>query len=207
MYTSSPFIQRLTSTMFYFINFFFSTKMSFLSPPKHRNPKVLNSNSAAEGGKGRALLEFPNPRAKSKTPGGIPDATGKLASAAWLSNGRKPTKLLMNVNLQSSLGPVQVVMPQEDSVGDLIKAVVDIYTREKRRPLLTSSDHRIYELHYSQFCLEGLKPEEKLKNLGSRNFFLCQRPSHAVISISSSCSNQAKGGTPFPLTKLMDFLL
>ena len=129
--------------------------MSFLSPPKHRNPKVLNSNSAAEGGKGRALLEFPNPRAKSKTPGGIPDATGKLESAAWLSNGRKPTKLLMNVNLQSSLEPVQVVMPQEDSVGDLIKAVVDIYTREKRRPLLTSSDHRIYELHYSQFCLEG----------------------------------------------------
>lgn len=52
----------------------------------------------------------------------------------------------------------------------------------------------------------GLKPEEKLINLGSRNFFLCYKP---PSSTGSSCSKEAKKAinTAFPLTKLMDFLL
>lgn len=52
----------------------------------------------------------------------------------------------------------------------------------------------------------GLKAEEKLINLGSRNFFLCSKP---IASVNSFCSEEANKETqsPFPLTKLMDFLL
>ncbi|KAI3453564.1 hypothetical protein Pfo_010227 [Paulownia fortunei] len=106
--------------------------------------------------------------------------TGKLAStsAAGGSVGgggvkqRQLTKLLVNVNIQNSLGPIQVVMSPENTVGELVKAAIGVYVKEKRRPLLGSSDPGCFELHYSQFSLESLKPEEKLIDLGSRNFFL-----------------------------------
>ncbi|XP_060211088.1 uncharacterized protein LOC132638127 [Lycium barbarum] len=115
----------------------------------------------------------------------------------------KLAKLLMSVNIQNSLGPVHLVMSSENNVGELIKAAIDIYVKEKRRPLLTSSDPLCYQLHYSQFSLESLKTEEKLVNLGCRSFFLCPKPN------TSSCADKAKATTrsQLPLTKLMDFVL
>lgn len=68
---------------------------------------------------------------------------------------QKLTKLLLNVHIQNSLGPVHVVMLPENTVGDLIKAAIDIYVKEKRRPLLPSRDSRSYKLHYSQFSLDS----------------------------------------------------
>ncbi|KAI3409668.1 uncharacterized protein J3R85_019063 [Psidium guajava] len=117
-----------------------------------------------------------------------------------------PAKLLLNVTLERSLGPVQVVMAQEKSVSDLIRASVEVYGKEKRRPLLRVSDPRCFELHYSPFSLECLRPEEKLISLGSRNFFLCTKRS---TSSNSSCSEEAnmEPNCPFALTHLMDFLL
>lgn len=49
----------------------------------------------------------------------------------------------------------------------------------------------------------GLKPEEKLMNLGSRNFFLCPKPNKTATN--AECYDEAN--TPFPLTKFMDILL
>lgn len=68
---------------------------------------------------------------------------------------RQVTKLLVNVNIQNSLGPIHVVMSPENTVGELVKAAVGIYVKEKRRPLLGSSDPRRFLLHYSQFSLES----------------------------------------------------
>lgn len=109
---------------------------------------------------------------------------------------RKPTKLLLNVNVQNGLGPVHVVMSPENTVKDLIKAVMELYVKEKRRPLLPSTEPHFFQLHYSPFILEGIKAEEKLENLGSRNFFLCPKPS------KSSYFDQAK-----TVAKFMDYFL
>ncbi|TMW86964.1 hypothetical protein EJD97_020648 [Solanum chilense] len=90
---------------------------------------------------------------------------------------QKLTKLLVNVNIQNSLGPVNLVMSPENTVGELIRAAIEIYVKEKRRPLLNRSDPLCYELHYSQFSMESLRKEEKLVNLGCRSFFVCPKPS------------------------------
>ena len=52
----------------------------------------------------------------------------------------------------------------------------------------------------------GLKTREKLINLGSRNFYLCRKPTTVA---DSSCSNEAMiaAACAFPLTNFMDFLL
>ncbi|KAL0312749.1 UNVERIFIED_CONTAM: hypothetical protein Sradi_5674200 [Sesamum radiatum] len=68
---------------------------------------------------------------------------------------QQQTKVLINVNIQNSCGAVQVVMPPGSTVRELTKAAIGIYVRDKRRPLLGSSDPECYELHYSQFSLES----------------------------------------------------
>ncbi|OMO97406.1 hypothetical protein CCACVL1_04571 [Corchorus capsularis] len=65
------------------------------------------------------------------------------------------TKLLLKVNIEKSLGPVHVVMPSDNTVNDLIKAAIEIYVKEKRRPLLEEIDPKFFQLHYSAFSLES----------------------------------------------------
>ncbi|GKV38144.1 hypothetical protein SLEP1_g46087 [Rubroshorea leprosula] len=87
----------------------------------------------------------------------VPKALASLPSLVPVNDGtdQKMTKLLLKVNIERSLGPVHVVLSAEKTVSDLIKAATEIYVTEKRRPLLTESDRRTFELHYSQFSLES----------------------------------------------------
>ncbi|OWM88410.1 uncharacterized protein LOC116202654 [Punica granatum] len=142
--------------------------------------------------------------------GGLISVPRRVLAPAEGGAAQRLTKLLLNVTVERSLGPVQVVMPPESSVRDLIKAAVEMYAREKRRPLLKDANPRGFELHYSPFSLESLKPEEKLINLGSRNFFLCSRQSSSICPDNTSCSDEAKHDpvdNALMMTNLMDFLL
>ncbi|XP_020228968.1 uncharacterized protein LOC109809945 [Cajanus cajan] len=94
----------------------------------------------------------------------------------------RPSKMLLNVTFDKCVGAVQVVMSPEDTVADLIKTALAFYEKEKRRPLLKNTHPNCYDLHYSSFTLESLKGDDKLLNLGSRNFFLRSKP-----ATSSSC--------------------
>lgn len=77
-----------------------------------------------------------------------------------LQEGRpRLMKLLLNVTIQGSLGPVQVVMTPESTVNDLIATSVRIYAKEDRRPILVTTDPAMFDLHYSQFSLES-KPHK-----------------------------------------------
>ncbi|KAF5744813.1 hypothetical protein HS088_TW07G00393 [Tripterygium wilfordii] len=121
------------------------------------------------------------------------------------------TKLLLNVTIQGSVGPVQVLISPESTVGDLVAAVLRQYSKEGRRPILPSTDPSAFGLHYSQFSLESLDREEKLMELGSRNFFICcQKKEETVdggVTTTSSCSKEAEKATKsgFPWLKFMGF--
>ncbi|KAF5734442.1 hypothetical protein HS088_TW16G00891 [Tripterygium wilfordii] len=154
----------------------------------------------------RRLQTFPLERHVGlvRRPGGIISVPGRLPENGDVSKTQKLTKLLLNVNIERTFGPVQVVMTMEDTVRDLIRAAVEICVKEKRRPLLKETDPDLFQLHYSQFSLTSLKADDNLRSLRSRNFFLCMKPSTA-----SSCSKGAKmaNQTSFPFTSFMDFLL
>ncbi|XP_050378666.1 uncharacterized protein LOC126795976 [Argentina anserina] len=168
----------------------------------------------------RTLQTFPPERHTNlvRRRGGLISVPGRLWKAPETRPGysqHRLTKLLLNVTIERSLGPVQVVMSPENTVNDLIKSAVDIYVEEKRRPLVKDTDPHRFELHYSQFSLESLKADEKLIKLGSRNFFLCSNSSGSAAVSSNSgrtpsnCSEDAreKLNSPLPLIMLMDFLL
>ncbi|KAG0459691.1 hypothetical protein HPP92_022819 [Vanilla planifolia] len=127
-----------------------------------------------------------------------------------------PSKVLVKVTVQWSLGPVQVMASTDWTVHDLVVAAVRIYIQEERRPTLPSSDPVAFGLHYSQFSLQSLDPREKLIELGSRNFFLCPKAASAAATggnadaavNSSGCSNDVQKGywISIPWRGFMDFL-
>ncbi|KAM7491277.1 hypothetical protein LguiA_034198 [Lonicera macranthoides] len=171
--------------------------MSSLPQPHHNLDNAKSPNSTAQGSR---LLPATLSDLGCKR-GGLMEVPGKLKLPVT-GESQKLTKLLLNVNIQRSFGPLQVVMSPENTVKELIKVAIETYMKEKRRPLLAETDFRCFELHYSQFSLESLKPEEKLMNLGSRNFFLCPKPKTAK---NAECYDEANA--PFLLTKFMDILL
>lgn len=139
--------------------------------------------------------------------GGIITVSRKVLESSIPPKTNVVTKFLLNVNIRGSFGPVYVLISLEDTVGDLIKAAIEIYLKEKRRPLLSQTDACCFNLHYSQFSMESLKPEEKLTNLGSRNFYMCPKPNNNSKSITPNSSRNNEANSRFPFPKFMDFLL
>ncbi|TKW19505.1 hypothetical protein SEVIR_4G024500v4 [Setaria viridis] len=101
---------------------------------------------------------------------------------------RRLTRLLVNVTVDRSLWPVHLVLSADATVADLVRAAVAAYVREGRRPPIHQHPGGAaeggdaadgFELHFSKYSLESLRPEEKVLDLGSRNFFLCARRSAA----------------------------
>ncbi|XP_068651090.1 uncharacterized protein At4g22758-like isoform X2 [Aristolochia californica] len=99
------------------------------------------------------LPQIPRPGSHSKLLNTL--VAGSAAPKSQEIANQRLTKLLLNVTVQQSLGPVHAVISPESKVSDLIKAAVEMYVREGRRPLLTETDPRAYELHYSQFSLDN----------------------------------------------------
>ncbi|MCL7040255.1 hypothetical protein MKW94_009664 [Papaver nudicaule] len=126
--------------------------------------------------------------------------SGGISSSPLLETSQnnipKLTRLLLNVTVQRSLGPIHVVMSPDSTVGDLITMVVKQYSEEGRRPLLSTVNPSDFNLHYSQFSLECLDREEKLIQLGARNFFLCPKNRDVDVGsgpfLTDSTSNQAE---------------
>ncbi|KAK1373517.1 Zinc finger protein [Heracleum sosnowskyi] len=193
-----------------------------MSSPKNHRRKHEEKNRKASSFHGRTSETMAV--AKLNRPRTVPDLlAGRRVTEVSSPEGKpaKLTKLLLNVTVQRSLGAVMVIMSPESSVGDLIAAVLRQYVKEGRRPILGSTDCGDFDLHYSQFSLESLDREEKLINLGSRNFFLCPgkmdtaESSSGITAESSSkirptkCLEEAEEDwmTKIAWLKLMELLL
>uniref|UniRef100_A0A0E0CLE3 DUF7054 domain-containing protein n=1 Tax=Oryza meridionalis TaxID=40149 RepID=A0A0E0CLE3_9ORYZ len=109
--------------------------------------------------------------------------------------GRAPSRVLLTVSVRQSMWPLHVMARAEWSVADLVAAAVELYVREGRRPLLPSADPAAFGLHFSQFSLQSLSPEEKLMELGSRSFFLCPKAAAAAaVAVAAVSSGEDAGG-------------
>lgn len=108
----------------------------------------------------RSMQTFPPERHADlvRRRGGLITVPRRISLAPGTAGGSQSprlTKLLLNVTIERSLGPIHVVISPENKVRDLKKTALEIYAREKRRPLLPETDPHCFELHYSQFSLES----------------------------------------------------
>lgn len=182
---------------------------------KNRKGRLAQRSSSFHSGIPMTMA----PQAELRRPKTLPDLlSGRSVSGLSPEGGPRLTKLLLNVTVQRSLGPVQVVMSPDSTVGDLIAAVLRQYAKEGRRLALPTTDPAGFDLHYSQFSLESLDRNEKLMTLGSRNFFLCCKKSEPDVgesaveasetTSSSTCSTEADKVSKIsvPWLKFIDFL-
>ncbi|KAE9587988.1 hypothetical protein Lal_00002954 [Lupinus albus] len=163
----------------------------------HRNNGRLSEKSSSFHGENAMSA------AKLRRPRTVPDlhSYGNKYASAAVPEGlpRQPPKVLMKVTMLGSVVPVQVLMRPESIVGDLVAVVLQQYAKECRRPILGSMNASDFDLHYSQFSLESLDREEKLIEVGSRNFFLCPRKGASAVEGGGGGGSGREGSmtTPF----------
>lgn len=126
------------------------------SPKSHRRGRLAERSSSYQGLNAMCAGQL-------RRPSTVPDLLSYRNNAGAAPEGlpRQPPKLLLKVTVLGSLGPVQVLLRPELTVGDLVEAAVRQYLKEGRRPILPSNVASDFDLHYSQFSLES----ESLHNL------------------------------------------
>ncbi|KAF9615354.1 hypothetical protein IFM89_023005 [Coptis chinensis] len=84
----------------------------------------------------------------------------------------KDAKVVVNVTVEGSPGPVKTLVKLGASVEDTIKLVVDKYSEEGRSPQIGRDGVSSFELHQSHFSLESLSKKGTIGDVGSRSFYL-----------------------------------
>ncbi|KAK1615546.1 hypothetical protein QYE76_021063 [Lolium multiflorum] len=101
-----------------------------------------------------------------------------LASSASLAPSlpdRRPweeAKVVVSVTVEGSAGPVKAMVRLGSSIREAIAAVVERYDREGRSPRLDPASADCFQLHHSHFCLQSLNKNDKIGDVGGRNFYL-----------------------------------
>ncbi|GMJ00371.1 hypothetical protein HRI_003706300 [Hibiscus trionum] len=99
-----------------------------------------------------------------------PSSSPKLGFEFGTHGYNKDSKVVINVSVEGSPGPVRTMVRLGTSVDDTIKLVLDKYVEEGRTPKLDSSSG--LELHHSYFSLESLEKSMSIGDAGSRSFYL-----------------------------------
>ncbi|XP_047337871.1 uncharacterized protein At4g22758-like [Impatiens glandulifera] len=82
-------------------------------------------------------------------------------------------KVVMNVTVEGSPGPVRVMLKLGWTVEETIKLVVNKYGEEGRSPVFHKNDvASMFELYHSCFSLQCLDRSDIIGDVGGRNFYL-----------------------------------
>ncbi|KAF0935207.1 hypothetical protein E2562_031154 [Oryza meyeriana var. granulata] len=116
---------------------------------------------------------------------------GRSASAASLSNCNPwgEAKVVVSVAVEGSVGPVKAMVRLGASVGEAIAAVVERYAKEGRSPRLDPAAAEAFQLHHSHFCLQSLNKNDKIGDVGGRNFYLHKNDGNNRIYLRSEESD------------------
>ncbi|GFZ01215.1 hypothetical protein Acr_14g0008500 [Actinidia rufa] len=114
---------------------------------------------------------------------------------------RKDAKVVVNVTVEGSAGPIRTLVKLGSSVDETIRLVINKYSEEGRRPQLHKDAASTFELHHSYFSLQCLSKSDMIGDVGSRSFYLRkgnseEHSSHEGISISASLTSEIVPSTP-----------
>ncbi|KAK2426068.1 hypothetical protein QL285_024776 [Trifolium repens] len=85
----------------------------------------------------------------------------------------KEAKVVVNVTVEGSTGPVRTMVKLGSTVDDTIRHVVHKYREEGRSPKIDDSIvPSSFQLYLSYFSLQGLDKSEEIGNVNSRSFYL-----------------------------------
>ncbi|CAL5356025.1 unnamed protein product [Camellia sinensis] len=128
----------------------------------------------------------------------------------------KDAKVVVNVTVEGSPGPIRTLVKLGANVEDTIKLVINKYSEEGRRPHLDQDAVSTFELHHSYFSLASLNKWDVIGDVGSRSFYLRRENSDRSSSsgkemISASFPSEivsvTRGSTSLPHTPSSFFFL
>ncbi|GMP96021.1 hypothetical protein CsSME_00044846 [Camellia sinensis var. sinensis] len=128
----------------------------------------------------------------------------------------KDAKVVVNVTVEGSPGPIRTLVKLGANVEDTIKLVINKYSEEGRRPHLDQDAVSTFELHHSYFSLASLNKWDVIGDVGSRSFYLRRGNSDRSSSsgkemISASFPSEivsvTRGSTSLPHTPSSFFFL
>lgn len=128
----------------------------------------------------------------------------------------KDAKVVVNVTVEGSPGPIRTLVKLGANVEDTIKLVINKYKEEGRRPHLDQDAVSTFELHHSYFSLASLNKWDVIGDVGSRSFYLRRGNSDRSSSsgkemISASFPSEivsaTRGSTSLPHTPSSFFFL
>ncbi|CAH8273063.1 unnamed protein product [Arabidopsis lyrata] len=97
---------------------------------------------------------------------------------------REAAKVMINVSVEGSPGPVRTLVKLSCNVEETIKMVVEKYRKERRTPELNRDLN--FELHQSHFSIQCLEKTEVIGEIGSRSFYMRKREPDNLIAVRRS---------------------
>ncbi|XP_059290241.1 uncharacterized protein At4g22758-like [Lycium ferocissimum] len=91
---------------------------------------------------------------------------------------KKDAKVVVDVTVEGSPGPVRTMVKLGSSVDETIRLVVDKYSEEGRTPRLDKNSDSSFQLYQSYFSLQSLSNTDVIGDVGSRSFYLRKSNSH-----------------------------
>ncbi|KAG5249228.1 PPR containing protein [Salix suchowensis] len=116
---------------------------------------------------------------------------------------KKDAKVVVNVTVEGSPGPVRTMVKLGSRVDDTIKLVVHKYSEEGRTPKLDKDAALTYELHHSYFSLQSLDKSELIGDVGSRSFYLRRSNSNRSCDGGANSPPTPIQGPPFLLLEFL----
>ncbi|XP_019167665.1 PREDICTED: uncharacterized protein At4g22758-like [Ipomoea nil] len=89
--------------------------------------------------------------------------------------GKGGNRLLLNITVLGSAGPIRFVVSEEEHVASVIDTALKSYAREGRLPVL-GLDVNNFVLYSPNAGSEALSPWDMIGSFGVRNFVLCKKP-------------------------------
>lgn len=90
------------------------------------------------------------------------------------NQNNKGNRILININVLGSAGPLRFVVNEEELVAAVIDTALKSYAREGRLPVL-GSDINNFLLYCANAGSDALSPWETIGSRGGRNFVLCKK--------------------------------
>lgn len=138
----------------------------------------------------------------------VPLARSPRKSFEWYN---KDAKVVVNVTVEGSPGPIRTMVRLGSSVEDAIHLFVQKYSEEGRTPKLDKDASSTYELHHSYFSLQSLDRCNAIGDVGSRSFYLRKGNSHSSSNESLNSGhifdNTGAASNHHPLVLLPDIVV
>ncbi|KAK3224788.1 hypothetical protein Dsin_004650 [Dipteronia sinensis] len=115
-----------------------------------------------------------------------------------LEGSRKDAKVVVNVTVEGSPGPIRAMVKLGSNVDETIKLVVAKYNEQGRSPKIDTDTASSLELHHSYFSLQCIEKSELMGDVGSRSFYLRRTCSNGSLSSQIVVGARANSPPPIP---------